>query len=521
MSQLLSLDTSFLLLILLHLIVAPYTKVEESFNLQATHDLLFHGPWNLAQFDHFEFPGVVPRTFTGPLILYILALPIILSMEVASKYLWGFVVPKMAYLILIRGLLGLGVWHSFKTLRKAVESTLGKSISNWMVLIFMSQFHVLFWSSRTVPNTFALIVVQYAQAFWVRGTWTSVKSKSLKKTHGKSHGITNWNLRTLQLFVFSAVVFRSELAVLGGLVILSDLYHQAYSIKDGVLAFIKSFTASILWTLSVDSYFWQRSWFWPELQVFLFNTIKNGSVNYGTSPWHTYFTSLLPRISPLAYPLALLALVLGHQKMTRLLLPYFGFVTLYSFLPHKEWRFVVYCLPPFSIASATLLNQSGYWKKMVARLFLSCLFGFSCIGLCISSLNYPGGVALQRAHSYPLKSIHIDVYTAMTGASRFVQDFCPVEPHLLAKEPQCTVTYDKNETQTNFTSYSHILTHNPKKLSDWSILEEIQGYSGFKRAEWIRFSISLWNALRRWEQVPSLPQITETQVWIMKNPYTS
>lgn len=63
-------------LILLHLILSPYTKVEESFNIQATHDILTYGiPTKdiehrlREQYDHFSFPGVVPRTFTGALML--------------------------------------------------------------------------------------------------------------------------------------------------------------------------------------------------------------------------------------------------------------------------------------------------------------------------------------------------------------------------------------------------------------------------------------------------------------------
>lgn len=58
--------TSFLLLVVpwIHVVLAPYTKVEESFNLHATHDVFFYGigrnalkyvRWASCRIEHLSF----------------------------------------------------------------------------------------------------------------------------------------------------------------------------------------------------------------------------------------------------------------------------------------------------------------------------------------------------------------------------------------------------------------------------------------------------------------------------------
>ena len=96
-------------LVFLHLHVSPYTKVEESFNIQAVHDILTYGipTKNVAetlkaQYDHMTYPGAVPRTFVGAFVLAGISKPFIwMNDELDRQYLGevlveAYVIPKIS-----------------------------------------------------------------------------------------------------------------------------------------------------------------------------------------------------------------------------------------------------------------------------------------------------------------------------------------------------------------------------------------------------------------------------------------
>lgn len=463
-------------LILVHLFAAPYTKVEESFNIQATHDILNYGlPWANAtaaiadKFDHATFPGSVPRTFAGALVLAGASTPFASLLSSPDQVQ-----------MLARAILGLVNALALLSLRSAVDTAYGKIAGRWFVLLQASQFHVMFYASRTLPNMFAF-------------TATTVALRSLvlaKAVASKSARSQKRRRLALYLLTIAGIVFRSEIAILLAMETLVLLVQQRASLtKEVIPAGIAGGVIGLLVTVTVDSFFWQSFPTWPEWTGFYYNTILGKSADWGTSPPTWYFVNALPRL--LLNPMTLficmpLALTVKSTQRTSqdILVPHVAFMGVYSLLPHKEWRFIVYSIPAFTAVAAA--GASWIWTrraKSVVYRFLSFALVVTTLGsffastglMLVSSLNYPGGTALQRLHqieTQPGKSVHLDNLACQTGVTRFLQT-------------QSTWTYDKTEASESlldpvfWQQFDYVVTEDPKVIiGSWQVVDTIEGFAG-------------------------------------------
>lgn len=510
-------DFIFLLSVLLYVRLAPYTKVEESFNTQAVHDAIFHTN-DLHLWDHKEFPGVVPRTFVGPLILGKVTKTVARAMEVfvnsnpvtkrifRSEQVWGelkhlvetlneeetFVRTKMHYQVIMRMVLGLLSTFSLHRFHSVIGKNFGNDVAVYASVLALAQFHLAFYASRPLPNIFAFVLTTFALSLWLEDR------KNLK--------INRSVLDTLAVAIVSMVVavFRCDnillLAPLGVHVTLfrmTDIYDASLRIIANVMAMVTAILAFAYASISIDSKHWDKQFLWPEWEVLSFNNPMgaNRSHEYGTKPFLWYAYSALPRMLLIAYPLSVYGFTQERRCRSAFTIASF-FVFAFSFLGHKELRFLFPVLPLFNFCGACGMHRLTLNRKKGKN--VAILHAFAWVGILVSSAisigvfanasiaNYPGGEALAVFHELNPEHntlghvrIHIDDHCAQTGASRFGQ----------AYHDHNVILYNKRQDHEH-EGHLHAMLHDDgsrghdwlineyKKMPGYEIMRNITGFTG-------------------------------------------
>ncbi|GLB40722.1 putative alg9-like mannosyltransferase family protein [Lyophyllum shimeji] len=493
-----------------HVILAPYTKVEESFNLHATHDLLMWGPPSntLHYYDHFTFPGAVPRTFVGSVLLSWLSEPVI---ALASRK--GLVRAKPDLQIIARLVLASANAFGLCLIRRAVSRRFGRLSGLLFALLTVTQFHLPFWMGRTLPNMFALLPVNIATSLLI--------DRAPNKTKPSDRSIT----AAVALLTFTTVVFRAEVLLLLAPLVLQSLLHRHITLPKVVKVGLISGLLSLTLTVVVDSYFWDQAYLWPELAGLYFNVYLGKSSEWGTSPRLAYWTSHLPKLLLSALPLSIVGFLLD-QRIRDLLFPFLAFIGLITFnvAAARGARWLV------SRPKSTLLGR---------LLFLAVP---ACLGLNIaltglltltSMNNYPGGEALVLFHQlypqFPRAHVHISNLAAQTGASIFLHlragPLAPVAVvYSRGDDYRDLWTYNKTESLTiddltGNKAITHLITEtrpNADMECHWKVVAGVKGFERwevdwtalkFRPGEWTREKLANVLKMRKEEKLWILERI--------------
>nr|XP_027113401.1 dol-P-Man:Man(7)GlcNAc(2)-PP-Dol alpha-1,6-mannosyltransferase-like [Coffea arabica] len=423
-----------------YVVMAPYTKVEESFNIQAMHDILYRRH-HIEKYDHLEFPGVVPRTFIGAFLVSVLASPVVLAMNLMH-------LPKVYSLYAVRLVLSFLMLCTLRFFRIQIRKKFGYQVEAFFSILTAVQFHMLFYCSRPLPNILAFGLANLAYGFWVKGSFYAA----------------------LRCLIFATIIFRCDMLLLISPLGLELLLSKSISLWKAIRTCIATTLFCIGLTVLVDSVMWRR-WLWPELEVFWFNSVLNRSSEWGIHPIHWYFTSALPRSLLVAYPLFLLGAFLDRRVLFYVL-PVLSFVILYSKLPHKELRFIISSLPIFNMAAAVAASRiynnrkKGLWRYLNIAMLGSILISLGCTTMIFMASydNYPSGYALNVLHRTGQLTnnstevwVHIDTLSAMNGISRFCENDYPwryskEEGILLDQLQKRNFTYLVNE-HSNITGF--------------------------------------------------------------------
>ena len=152
-------------------------------------------------------------------------------------------------------------------MKSAITVEYGQTVGDVFILLSAAQFHLPFYASRMLPNTFAMILTNVAMAAWIQNPRQKFSLYLLLFATVRSD-----RLVVTQMTMLFQICFRCD-ALLLLLPFLAHLLLKRHITVWGLVWHLSvGALLSLSITVSVDSFFWGR-WVWPEGEVFYFNAI--------------------------------------------------------------------------------------------------------------------------------------------------------------------------------------------------------------------------------------------------------
>uniref|UniRef100_UPI00398E44E1 GPI mannosyltransferase 3 n=1 Tax=Pristiophorus japonicus TaxID=55135 RepID=UPI00398E44E1 len=296
-------------------------------------------------------------------------------------------------------------------------------IAKWVYFSQLCSWFTWYCSTRTITNSMEAVLTSFTLYYYpFQGTKTGSSSKYLALTA-------------------FAVVVRPTAVILWLPLLFSHFWQE---LKKLDLLLHKCLPVGCLTlgiSLIIDRIFYGE-WVMVQWNFLRFNVIQNMGAFYGAHSWHWYFTQGFPVIMGTHLPFFIHGCLLVPRKYRVLLIAVMWTLVVYSFLSHKEFRFIYPVMPLCMVFCGYSLANLKAWKKPAVCFLLSsnvCLVLYTGLihqrgtldvmqhvqQLCKDTLperDEPSLFFLMPCHSTPFYS-HVH---------------CPIKMHFLECPPDLT-----------------------------------------------------------------------------------
>ncbi|XP_032218088.1 GPI mannosyltransferase 3 isoform X2 [Nematostella vectensis] len=218
-------------------------------------------------------------------------------------------------------------------LYKLAIKLFGPQAAKWALLCNLSSWFTFYCVTRTLSNSWETVLTTIALYYWPLELLQTTKVKDIDQSS---------NISISLIVAAFACIIRPTSAILWLPLSTLHIIRTERKLYFILLQALPVGLLALCWSLVIDSFFYGH-WMVVQLNFLLFNVVKDLGTFYGSHPWHWYFTQGFPAIIFTHLPLFLCGVYKSSQRILAALVMWVLMV--YSFLGHKEFRFIFPVLP--------------------------------------------------------------------------------------------------------------------------------------------------------------------------------
>lgn len=202
-----------------------------------------------------------------------------------------------------------------------------RATAQWTLFCQITSWFTLYCCTRTLTNSMESVLVTVALYYF---PWPDIRSGQKSST---------WKFVSLAVL---SVLIRPTAAVTWVLMCSWHLQLSVTKLWKTIKVYLQYGSILLLLSILVDRIFY-GDWVFVQYNFLEFNVLHGGSAFYGSHPWHWYITQGYPVIMATH----LIPLIFGgwYAKNKVLLMLIIWNIFIFSFLAHKEFRFLLQILP--------------------------------------------------------------------------------------------------------------------------------------------------------------------------------